>query len=1054
MTSFLLSLGFCTPGIIVSIYTLLSNNPSVSHLEEHLDGNLCRCTGYRPIWDAARSLCDDATDLVRGPCGTPCWECPQNDHCQQDCNLQAKEASNVVTSSSKDKMQSYRETLLANHNWRDQPNQMFPKELMDDASLINVQLAKPLMVVDQSKLEVGGTWFKPTTFSELLALLKTFSKVDDPGACKIVVGNTEVGIETKFKHVVYRRLICPSDAIDELFGLSVDDSKLVIGSCCPLSIIQDKLHTLVRGDSNVSRTVAPMHDMLRWFASTQIRNVACLGGNIVTASPISDMNPLLLCLGASLILTSMADDDNSVRRRSVNISDFFLRYRVVDLKPTEVLERIEVPILRNVFEYFHAFKQARRREDDISIVTSGMRLRLIVQDDKYVIDDIALAFGGMAIKAILAVKTMREMIGSEFCSSTFERGIDCLLQELKLPEAVPGGQAAYRMTLSASFLYKFFLSCVDDLTADIATIKENPGAFSSLYPALPLLPAISIKERSGTFNFLSEKKPSYSGVQQYEAPKVAKGIEEETLPSVREFPKAEASTVGKAVTHTSAALHCTGEAVYADDIPSPPGTLHAALILSDHCGSILEDIDIAPALALPAVHGVYTHVDIVNLGGRNEFGAIVKDEFFFLPVGERVRTVCQVLGVVVADSVEAAELGARLVKVRYGQCNKPLIVSIEDAIEHHSFYEDTRHGLHRGDVSILDALASTAETKSSLQVGDVVKVSGIFKTGAQEHFYLETGSSLVVPSDSDTNLTVYCSTQAAMKTQMCCAAVTGTPAAKVVTRIKRLGGGFGGKETRTVFATCAAAVAAKITCRPVRLNLARDVDMKTTGTRHAFVAKYWASAKITEEGAKLVALDVKLYSNGGWAHDLSGPVMDRALFHVDNVYHFPNFRCEGVVCQTVQPNHTAFRGFGAPQGMAVTEHILEHLAVASGVSFDSIRRDNLYKDGDHLPSGMILGEKYSGKWNVPHMFDRMYKELDVAHRRAHIEEFNAKSKWVKRGLAFIPTKFGCAFTAKYMNQGGALVHLYTDGTVLVSHGGTEMGQGLHTKCCMVSILSC
>lgn len=225
------------------------------------------------------------------------------------------------------------------------------------------------------------------------------------------------------------------------------------------------------------------------------------------------------------------------------------------------------------------------------------------------------------------------------------------------------------------------------------------------------------------------------------------------------------------------------------------------------------------------------------------------------------------------------------------------------------------------------------------------------------------------------------------------------------------------------------------------------MNLEITGTRHVFVSKYRASAEITDDGARLVALDVMLYCNGGSAFDLSGPVLDRALFHVDGCYYFPNFRANGVPCKTVQPPHTAFRGFGGPQGMAVAEHVMDHLAVACNVSGDVLRRMNMYKLGDHIPFGMIIGE--SGKWNVPSMWDRLYEEAKVEHRRKHVEEFNNANKWIKRGLSVIPTKFGIAFTAKYMNQGGALVHLYTDGTVLVSHGGTEMGQGLHTKVCQV-----
>jgi xanthine dehydrogenase/oxidase len=1061
------------------MYTLLSNSNSVKSVEEHLDGNLCRCTGYRPIWDAARSLCDDGADLVKGPCGTACRECPERDACEQDCNEADKKAESssgteICCTSSADKMKTYKDTFLADQSWKEQPTEMFPRELLDAATSDTALLARPLMVVDRSEFHAAGTWFKPTTLVELLSLLQQFGGMGT-GACKLVVGNTEVGIEAKFKHAVYPRLISPSDSIRELFGFGIDDTSVRIGACCPLSTIQHECE-ISGADPALTRTLMPMHDMLRWFASTQIRNVACLGGNLVTASPISDMNPMLASMGATLVLSSL-DDKGEILRRKVKVADFFLRYRTVDLKPTEVVECVEVPRMAPVFEYLKPFKQARRREDDISIVTAGMQCKLGIQDGKFVIEEAALAFGGMvragqwlhcdslainestklmdiyflqAPKTVLAAKTAEALVGSELSAETFEKAKEALLSEMTLPEGVPGGQAAYRMTLAASFLYKFYLCIVEDLKADIEKIKGDPSSFPGVPAALPEIPAVEESELTGTSNFLSAKKPNYFGQQAYPTPKtVVPGLEEVEIPMDGEKKEAPlAGAVGKSSTHQSGPFHCTGEAIYADDIPTPENTLQAALVLSSECGGVFESIDSSPALAIPGVAAVYTHKDLVALGGDNTMGPIAHDEVVFLPLGEKVRTVGQVLGIVVAETLEAAEHGARVVKAAFGKPTEKIAVTIEDAIELNSFYEFSRHKLERGDFSLMDQIKAMPDTTTKPKVGDVVKVSGTFHCGAQEHFYLETNSTVAIPSEGD--LTIYASTQAPTKTQTYCASATNTPASKVVVRVKRMGGGFGGKETRSVFVSAAAAVAAKISSRPVRLTLSREVDMKTTGTRHAFVSEYVASAKVTETGAEIQSMDIQLYANGGWAFDLSGPVLDRAIFHSDGVYNIPNFRSKGVVCKTVQPAHTAYRGFGGPQGIAANEHIMEHLAYAAGVSLDGLRRSNMYKVNDHAPFGMIMGEVDSGKWNIPAMWDRLYSEMKVPERRKAIAEFNAANKWLKRGLALVPTKFGIAFTAKYMNQGGALVHLYTDGTVLVSHGGTEMGQGLHTKVCQVA----
>lgn len=847
--------------------------------------------------------------------------------------------------------------------------------------------------------------------------------------------------ETRFKQANYPRLISPSESIDTLFSFKATPSQLVIGSCTPLSTIQSLCDVLSK-DARLGRTTKPIHDMLRWFASSQIRNIACLGGNLVTASPISDMNPMLAAMGGKLIISSIGDDNKTVINREVAVSDFFLKYRTVDLKPTELVERVEVPVMNEVFEYLRPFKQARRREDDISIVTSGMRIRLAPENGKWTIKDAVLAFGGMAPTTVLATKTAAVLVESEFCYETFSEAIEVALEEFALPYNVPGGQAAFRITLVASFLRKFYFSSVADLKEDLESIMNNPSLSTVPYDELPPCPAVDEKEMSSLNTFIDAKKPSISGTQKYPPPKVASGLEDKKYEKPKTAATGKDGAVGKASPHQSGPLHCTGEALYNDDIPLPPNTLQACLVLSTDCGGIFKSIDTEAALATPGVFAVYTHEDLLSIGGDNELGPIIHDEIVFLPLGEKVRTIGQVLGIVVAESLESAELGSRLVNVEYGEQTEKVVVSIEDAIEAKSFYDFSIHRIERGDPKVIESLASAStDAPSTLSIGDVVNVSGSFRSPGQEHFYLETNSALVIPSESDTNLTIYSSTQAPTKTQNYCASATNTPASKVVVRMKRMGGGFGGKETRSVFISCAAAVAAKLSSRPVRLTIARDVDMSTTGTRHAFLANYSASAIMTEEGPKLHAVDIDMYLNGGWAFDLTGPVSDRALFHSDGCYYWPHFRSVSTPCKTVQPAHTAYRGFGGPQGIAICEHIVEHLAVACKVPYDSMRRLNMYNVGQSTPFGMVFSEMSSGKWNVPTMWDKLYTDCEVERRRRDIAEFNSKNKFLKRGIAMVPTKFGIAFTAKYMNQGGALVHLYTDGTVLVSHGGTEMGQG-------------
>ena len=835
LSPFLTFTGFCTPGIIVAIYSLFANNPTKAYLEEHLDGNLCRCTGYRPIWDAARSLCvDSEEEMIKGPCGTPCRECPERDTCEMECNQSDKQqqeekttdkinstysstSTTCCSSSSIDKILQYNKDARTDTQWLDKPNDMFPKELITS----HMHTTTPLIVVDKT-YNKAGTWLKPTTMKELLLLLKQFR-----GECKIVIGNTEVGIETKFKHSVYPRLISPSMNITTLFQMTTtDESSMKIGSCVPLSQIQHECSKLI--DNTIDGTqnnefyhiAKAIHDMLRWFASTQIRNVACLGGNLATASPISDMNPMLACMNATLTIVShngnntkagdddddggkcanyrwtctmglhtAQDDDKCISKRQVLVSDFFLAYRTVDLKPHELVETINIPKPESIFEYVFPFKQARRREDDISIVTSGMRIAVKPgsNNEQFVIHDLSIAFGGMAPRTVMAIDTASFLIGKPFCRESFVSGQSVLLKELDLPDDVPGGQAQYRKALATSFLYKLYLMTTNAIKRDLDLIKEHPEKFPTFSGmTLPTVNGVDENELSACDSFVGQKKPSIQGTQIYPKPKVAVGLEKKQLdhePLAARNGSRKKDVVGKPATHASGPFHCTGEALYTDDIPLPPNSLQASLILATTCNVELLSIDTSEALETPGVVAVYTSKDVVANGGDNTIGfsPFGHDEFIFLPIGQKVEFVGQVIGICIAETLESSEAGARSVKIGYGDSLGEPIVSIEDAIQSKSFYDAAIHEMKRSN-------------KFDINDGDkVFTVKGGFHCGGQEHFYLETNSTVVIPSESATNLTIHVSTQAVNKTQMFCAAATNTPASKVVVRMKRMGGGFGGK---------------------------------------------------------------------------------------------------------------------------------------------------------------------------------------------------------------------------------------------------------------------
>jgi xanthine dehydrogenase/oxidase len=763
------------------------------------------------------------------------------------------------------------------------------------------------------------TWYQPVTLPQLLALKTSF-----PHA-KLIVGNTEVGIEVKYKAMEYTVMINPS-RIAELKTMEVGAEGVTIGSAVTINAFRDFIQETEKTMSKAStgykaRGLTAIHSMLSWFASNQIRNVACIGGNIVTACPISDLNPMLMALNAELRFRSEKGG-----LRTILIRDFFLAYRKVDIHPDEVLENVFIPFAAE-FEFVVPLKQARRREDDISIVTSGMRIKLKPAGDSasWVVDSCSFALGGMAPVPVCAPLTAAAITGQPWCATTIEQAFPVLRNELSLTEGVPGGQAEYRMALTVSFLFKTFLAVTSQLQQYVEGIPSIPTDGSN-GNGLPPVPIVDSRASSGSQNWITKPKPESHGQQDYhlrgkgsssgssngssgssESKGESKSLEglnrfypppvdphkgltglqvgdsDKPLPPPPAYSATAPALVGQAVQHKNADAQVTGETQYTDDLPLPSNALHAVLVTSTKCHARLVSVDMSEAELCP---GYVAYLSAKDVTGCNKIGAIVKDEEVF--VTEEVHHYGAVLGVLLADTHEQAVYAARKVKVLYEDL--PVVVSIEEAIAARSFFPD-HHALTKGD---LEQQKKEAE----------VVVSGRGRIGGQEHFYLETNCTVVLPSEND-HLTVYSSTQNPTKTQNFCASVCGLPASKVVAKCKRMGGGFGGKETRSVFIAVTAALAAHLLNRPVSILIERDVDMSITGQRHAFVFDY--TAGINKDGS-LKFLDTHLYSNGGFSLDLSQPVLDRALFHADNVYQWPAMRVEGTICKTNQPTHTAFRG--------------------------------------------------------------------------------------------------------------------------------------------------
>ena len=482
----------------------------------------------------------------------------------------------------------------------------------------------------------------------------------------------------------------------------------------------------------------------------------------------------------------------------------------------------------------------------------------------------------------------------------------------------------------------------------------------------------------------------------------------------------EAAQVGTVVPHESAALHVTGEALYTDDLLArTPNALHAYPVQAPHAHARVTSLRTEPARAVPGVVRVLTAADVpgINDAGVKSDEPLFPDEVMF-----HGHAVCWVLG----ETLEAARLGAAAVEVAYEPL--PSLLTLAEAIEAESF-QGGQPRVERGDVD------------TGLSASEHV-FSGEFEFSGQEHFYLETHCSVAYVDESG-SIFVQSSTQHPSETQEIVAHVLGLPSSAVTVQCLRMGGGFGGKEMQPHGFAAVAALGSVLTGRPVRLRLSRTQDITMTGKRHGFHARW----RVGFDGdGRLQALDATLTSDGGWSLDLSEPVMARALCHVDNAYYIPHVRVNGRIAKTHKTSQTAFRGFGGPQGMLVIEDILGRVAPLLGLHAATLRRRNFYTAGQETPYGQEVRhpERAALAWQ------QVLDSSDFERRTEEVARFNATHEHVKRGLAITPVKFGISFNLTAFNQAGALVHVYKDGSVLVNHGGTEMGQGLHTKMLQVA----
>uniref|UniRef100_A0A5F8H074 xanthine dehydrogenase n=1 Tax=Monodelphis domestica TaxID=13616 RepID=A0A5F8H074_MONDO len=812
--------GFCTPGIVMSMYTLLRNNPepTMEEIENAFQG-----LPSNPMPSAVQGSTRELEILH----------------------------THIHTKS--------REEFLPLDPTQEP---IFPPELM-----VNEPQKQLCFQGERVK------WIQTATLKELLEL-----KAEHPDA-KLVVGNTEIGKRAMPRKGSHKVKLIGRMTVASFLGIS-------FGAACPLSEMEKALVAAIAElPSYQTEVFKGVLEQLRWFAGKQVKSVA-----------------VSLCVKDSLTPRT---------RVFAKFSDHY----------TSTLCIFQG-------EYFSAFKQASRREDDIAKVTCGMRVLFKPESDQ--VQELDISFGGMADKTIPALKTTRKQQGRAWNEELLQEVCASLAEELSLEPDAPGGMVEFRRTLTLSFFFKFYLTVLQKLGKDSTDVSEGRAGLV----VVPL-----------------------------------------------------------------------GSQLFCDDIPPYSNELYLRLVTSTKAHARIKSIDISEAQKVP---GFIHFLSADDIPGSNETG-LFNDETVFAK--HKVTCVGHIIGAVVTDTPEHAQRAAQAVKIEYEEL--PAIITIE----------------------VTDLKIEKGDLKKGFAEADNV-VSGELYIGGQEHFYLETHCTIAVPKGEEGEMELFVSTQNTMKTQSFVAKVLGVPDNRIVVRVKRMGGGFGGKETRSTVLSTAVALAAYKTGRPVRCMLDRDEDMLITGGRHPFLARYKVGFMKT---GKIVALEVEHYSNAGNTLDLSQSIMERALFHMDNCYKIPNIRGIGRLCKTNLSSNTAFRGFGGPQGMLIAEYWMSEVALTCRLPAEEVRRLNMYKEGDLTH----FNQKLEG-FTLPRCWDECLESSKYHARRNEIETFNKENCWKKRGLCIIPTKFGISFTA------GALVHVYTDGSVLLTHGGTEMGQGLHTKMIQVA----
>ncbi|XP_042301120.1 aldehyde oxidase isoform X3 [Sceloporus undulatus] len=945
--------GFCTPGMVMSIYALLRNHmePTSDQIIEALAGNLCRCTGYRPIIDCCKTFCKESI-------------CCQNKE-NGGCCLDKEDQLSVLPNKEK---KTYTSLFSAEEFQPLDPTQelIFPPELIKMAENETRQT-----------LTFHGertTWISPVNLNELLELKAKYPQAP------LVVGNTCVGPDMKFKGVFHPIIISPTRILD-LHVVKHTEDGLILGAACSLTVVKDILTKAIsKLPADKTRIFSALLQQLKTLGGQQIRNVASFGGNIISRSSTSDINPILAVGNCILSVASQG------KLRHIPLSDLFADGLGNNtLEPDEILMSIHIPYSRKG-EFVSAFRQAQRRENALLIVCAGMRV--LFEEGSNIIKDFSIFYGGIGPTTLAAKQTCQALIGRPWDEQMLADACRIVLKEIILPSSASGGKVEFRRTLIVSFIFKFYLEVLQSLQI----------MYPNQCPSIP-------ENYASALEHFHTKMPQ--SMQKYQDVKPGQFAQD---------------PVGHPIMHQAGIKHATGEAIYCDDIRAVDGELFLALVTSAKAHAKIVSIDASEALKMP---GVVDIISVQDIPGQNEFYYYDVPDIIF--AREKVTCVGQMVCAVVADSDVHAKRAAAKVNIEY-EPQEPVILTIEEAIKHNSFFDPQRK-LVQGNVD------------EAFKIVDHI-LEGEIHIGGQEHFYMETQSVLAVPKGEDKEMDVYVSSQHPAHVQEMVASCLGVPDNRIMCHVKRIGGAFGGKLMKASLLACITAVAANKTGHAVRCILDRGTDMLTTGGRHPVTGKYKVGFM---NNGKILAIYFDAYINGGCTVDDSVLVTESMLLKMENAYKIPNVWSSACACKTNMPSNTAFRGFGFPQAGLVTESWITRVAARCGLSPDQIREINMYKENELTSYKQELHPE-----NLHRCWNECMEKSAYHTRKQTVDEFNRKNYWKKKGIAIIPLKYPVGFWTRFLGQAAALVHLYTDGSLLLTYGGVEMGQGLHTKMIQVA----